>query len=334
MRRRLPGALRRRSLGAVTDIVTIDCGYMGFEAYAAAYLLVQGDEAAFIENNTHHAVPRLLDALAAAGLTPEQVRYIIITHVHLDHAGGTSTLAKACPNATVLAHPRAARHVIDPTKLVNSATSVYGEERFERLYGRITPVPEARVRSLEDEEAVSLNGRRLTFLHTRGHANHHFCVVDPQTGSLFSGDAFGLVYPALQDPGTFAVPSTSPTDFDAELARQSIRRVVECAPRRVFPTHYGEVRDIETVAAQLTRHLDRAEAIMLDAERSDLPDEALTDYCQLRLRDYFAGLLDRHGLGAVPEAWRLLETDIDLNAQGLAFAANKRRKKAREAAAG
>lgn len=315
------------------DIETIETGYMGRPKYAAAYLLTSGDKAAFVENNTNHAVPKLLEALSAKGYTPEQVEYVIITHVHLDHAGGTSALARACPNATVLAHPRAARHVIDPSKLVASASAVYGEDAFERLYGTIEPIPASRVRTLEDDETVDLGGRTLRFMHTRGHANHHFCVADETTRSLFTGDSFGVIYPALQGPGTFAVPSTSPTDFDPDLARDSIRRIVDWGAERLYPTHYGEVTDIETAAGQLIRHIDHSERIMLDAEASDLPDEALTAYCQGRLRDYFQGLLDQHGaLGRSPDVWDLLATDVDLNGQGLAWIANKRRRKAREAA--
>jgi len=315
-------------------ISTIDCHYLDRAEFAAAYLLVDGHEAAFIDNNTSRALPRLLDALAGAGLAPEQVRYLIITHVHLDHAGGTSALAQACPQATVLAHPRAARHVIDPTRLVASAKSVYGEDEFRRLYGEIEPVDEERVQIVEDGETVSLGQRELEFLHTRGHANHHFCVADASSGSVFTGDAFGLIYPRLQSTGCFAFPSTSPTDFDGELARAAVRRIAELSPDRVFPTHFGEVTDVAEAAAQLVRHLDFAEALMLEAEAADLPDERLEAYIEPRLRSYFAGLLDARGaLGGDPDSWDLLEMDIDLNTQGLAFVAAKRRRKAREALA-
>ncbi len=316
----------------MSRIVTIDCHYLDRPRFAAAYLVVDGDRAAFIDNNTNHAVPKLLAALSGAGLTPQQVEYIIITHVHLDHAGGTSALARACPNATVLAHPRAARHVIDPEKLVGSASAVYGEERFQALYGVIEPVAEARVRTLNDGETLSFGSRQFEFLHTRGHANHHFCIADDGSDSVFTGDAFGLIYPDLQREGTFAFPSTSPTDFDADLARQSIRRILERAPARVYPTHFGAVNDTAVAAGQLIRHLDFSEQLMLDAERSDLADEDLAAYAERRLRDYFAGLLDGMGsLGTDGGAWSLLAMDIDLNAQGIAFAANKRRRKAREA---
>lgn len=316
-------------------IITIDSHYLDIPRFAAAYLLIDGDRAAFIDNNTNRAVPRLLAALADAGLETSQVEYLIITHVHLDHAGGTSALAAACPDATVIAHPRAARHIIDPDKLVASATAVYGEAEFRRLYGTIEPVPEARVRTMEDEETLAFGDGELTFLHTRGHANHHFCIADGATGSIFTGDAFGLVYPALQAQGTFAYPSTSPTDFDGPRAREAVRRLRDYGAERLYPTHFGEVTDIDTAAGQLIRHLEFAEQLMQEAVESDLFDEALTGYAHGRLRDYMKGLLDGFGsLGEDPATWRLLEMDLDLNAQGIAFAANKQRRKAREAAAG
>lgn len=313
----------------MNDVTTIDCHYLDRPEFAAAYLLVEGDEAAFIDNNTNHAVPRMLAALETAGLRPEQVRYLIVTHVHLDHSGGTSALAKLCPQATVLAHPRAAPHIVDPGDLVASASAVYGAEEFKRLYGTIEPVAEDRVRILEDDEVLSWGRRRLTFLHTRGHANHHFCIADDRSGAVFTGDAFGLHYPALQTQGPFAFPSTSPTAFDAELARQAIRRLIDLAPSRLYPTHFGAVGDIENTAAQLIRHLDFAERLAADAQASDFSDEALEDYIKPRLEDFFAGLLNGHGaLAADPETWRLLALDIDLNAQGIAVAVRKYRKKA------
>jgi glyoxylase-like metal-dependent hydrolase (beta-lactamase superfamily II) len=311
---------------------TIDCNYLGRPRFAAAYLLVDGDEAAFIDNNTAYAVPALIDGLHENGLAAEQVRYLIVTHVHLDHAGGTSALLKACPNATVIAHPRAARHIIDPSKLVASATQVYGEDLFAQLYGVIEPVGAQRVREMDDEESLPLGERTLTFLHTRGHANHHFCIADDKSNAIFTGDAFGLHYPDLQGPGTFAYPSTSPTDFDAGLAREAIERLVSLSPDVIYPTHFGPVTDIAASADQLIRHLNFAERVYDDAFVSDLPDEALEGYIKPRLEDYFAGLFDQHGtLGASADAWELASLDIGLNSQGIAFAANKRRRKAREA---
>lgn len=318
---------------AMDEIVTIDCHYLDQPEFAAAYLLVDGDEAAFIDNNTNRAVPHLLAALADRGLRPDQVRYLIITHVHLDHAGATATLAGHCPNATVIAHPRAARHVIDPGKLVAGASEVYGESEFARLYGAIEPVHESRVRSMDDDATLDLGTRRLRFLHTRGHANHHFCIVDESSSSVFTGDAFGLHYPALQKSGTFAFPSTSPSDFDAPLARESIARLAELGMTRMFPTHFGEVTAIHEAAEQLVRQLDFAEELMLEAEESEVSDDKLQGYVEPRLRRYFGDLLAAENApGAHAWVWDLVDLDINLNAQGIAYAAAKRRRKARERA--
>jgi len=325
-------------LPSMTGIHTIDTHYLGRSRFAAAYLIVEGQgvkgkRAAFVDNNTNAAVPTLLASLDAHDLAPEDVEYLIITHVHLDHAGGTSRLARACPNATVVAHPRAAPHVIDPSKLVASASAVYGQDEFERLYGTIEPVAADRVRVMEDGESLNFGGRALRFLHTRGHANHHFCIADDASGAIFTGDAFGLLYPALQTEGTFAFPSTSPTDFEPDLAREAVRRLVDERPTCLYPTHFGAVTDIEPAAGQLLRHLDFAEALRDEAERSDRPDDELAAYCRSRLNDYFAGLLDGRGtLGTEPDTWSLIELDLDLNAQGIAFAANKRRRKQRSQA--
>ncbi|MEM7678058.1 MAG: MBL fold metallo-hydrolase [Myxococcota bacterium] len=310
------------------DTTTIDCEYLDRPQFAAAYLITDGKKAAFIDNCTSRNVPQMMTALQNRGLGPDAVEYVIITHVHLDHAGGTSALLQACPQATVVAHPRAARHVIDPSKLVSSASAVYGADEFKKLYGTIEPIPEGRVMAMEDNEVLSFGSGQLRFMHTRGHANHHFCILDESSQSLFTGDAFGLHYPRLQGPGQFVFPSTSPTDFDGPLARDSVQRIVNAKPQRVFPTHFGEVTAIETAGRQLLRHLEFHEAVMLDAEQSELADDALTTYCQIRLKDYFAGLFNQHGdLGMQSDIWSFVELDLNLNGQGLAFAANKRRRK-------
>ena len=300
---------------------TIDCNYV-LPQLAAAYLRVQGDEAAFIETNTSHAAPRLLEALAGAGLRPEQVRWVIVTHVHLDHAGGASALMKALPRATLLAHPRAARHLIDPSRLVASATQVYGADTFARLYGAIDPIDAARVRAMDDGAEVELGGERLQFFHTRGHANHHFIVVDRGASSVFTGDTFGLVYPHLQRAGRFAFPSTSPTEYDGAEARSSVDRVEKLGVDRAYLTHFGEVADLAEVGAQLRRWLERSDELVQQAA-SRAPGER-----EAFIRGHLAARMEeeaaRVGLTFTAEDRKLLELDLDLNAQGLAFVAGKK----------
>lgn len=303
-------------------LVTIDCDYLG-PGIAAAYLRIQGDEVAFVETNTNHAVPKLLAALANERLAPEQVRYIIVTHVHLDHAGGTSLLAKACPNATVLAHPRASRHLIDPSKLVASARVVYGAEKFDALYGTIEPIDASRVKSLDDGAEVPFGETHFRFIHTRGHANHHFIVHDPARRSVFTGDTFGLSYPRLQRAKPFVFPSTSPTDFDGPAAHASIDIVKNLGVDRAALTHFGEITDLETVAAQLHEWIDISSKLMEQANQGD-PAKA-----EETIRAGIVAAMDRAaeraGIVLDAEDRALLELDVGLNAQGLTYAASKTR---------
>ena len=308
---------------ATPRCLTIDCDYLAPQL-AAAYLRVQGDEAAFIETCTAKNVPALLAALAAEGLRPEQVRYVIVTHAHLDHAGGASALMAALPHATLLAHPRAARHLIDPSKLVASARAVYGAERFESLYGALSPIDAARVTSLDDGASVALGDATLTFFHTRGHANHHFVVHDPAHDAVFTGDAFGLVYPRLQRAGRFAYPSTSPTDFVAVEARAAIDRIVGLGTARACLTHFGEVTDVAAVGAQLREWIDVSEALMNEA--TALPAAEAEGHVKKALAARFEALANERGLVFDEGDRQLLAVDLDLNAQGLAWAASKLRK--------
>ncbi|WP_394839285.1 MBL fold metallo-hydrolase [Pendulispora rubella] len=291
--------------------------------FTACYLRTAGDECAFIEAHTAHALPKLLAALRAQGKKPEDVRWIIVTHAHLDHAAGASALVAVCPNAILLAHPRAARHLIDPEKLVQSATAVYGKERFRQLYGEVAPIPKERVRALEDGESVQLGDATLTVLHTSGHANHHFIVDDPKLETVYSGDTFGVIYPALQTHGLFAIPSTSPTNFDAAAAKISIDRVLSLGERYVCPTHFGPFENLSAIAAQLLRFVERAGAWVEEASRGDESLEQMTARLARAWQDAIA-----EEAPAFSEAEKKhLSLDVELNAQGLAFVANAQRAK-------
>jgi glyoxylase-like metal-dependent hydrolase (beta-lactamase superfamily II) len=308
----------------MTRLITIDADYIT-KGLACAYLRIESGEAAFIETATTHSTPQLLAALEREGLSPEDVRYVIVTHVHLDHAGGASALARACPHATVLAHPRAARHLINPAKLLASARAVYGDAVFESLYGEIEPIDASRVTALEDEAQVSLGTATLRFLHTRGHANHHFVVHDPSRDTAYTGDTFGLAYPRLQREGRFAYPSTSPTDFDRAAAHESIDRILALGTRTVCLTHFGEVDELPLMASQLHRWLEMSGSIM--EGMSSIEDAELEPTIRKELEREMNEALAARGL--VPDAndRQILEVDLTLNAQGLAHAVRQERTK-------
>ncbi len=312
-------------------IHTIDCEYTERAGVAAAYLVVEGDEAAFVETNTSLAVPRLLATLEQAGVGPEQVRYIVITHVHLDHAGGAGLLMRRCPNATLLAHPKAAVHVVDPARIIAGAKQVYGGERFADLYGEIVPVAEDRVRIMADGEQLRWGSRTWTFLHTRGHANHHFVLHDDVADAVFTGDAFGIHYPDAQVKGPFAFPSTTPTDFDPEAAHASLDRIVATGAARVFPTHFGQHTDLAGLAAQMHPMITAHAGIVAQADASGIEGEALDLFCLERVTALFDTELLARGLSDNAHVRSLVFFDVALNAQGLAFAVRKLRyKRSRE----
>ncbi len=305
-------------------LYTIDCEYL-LPEYAASYLVVEGGRAAFVENNTVHAVPKLLRTLEAAGLQRSDVDYVVITHVHLDHAGGTSSLMQACPNATLLAHPRAARHMKDPTKLVAGAKAVYGEERFRTLYGNLDPVPTDRVREMADGEILRWGNREWLFLHTRGHAKHHFCLWDSHLRGSFTGDSFGIFYPSLQKNGLFIFPSTSPTDFEAGEARKSIERMAALEGDRAFLTHFGTLSGLQAARAELLAWIDFSEGLVEEAVHSSLSDAELNGFCGKAVDARFRHEMEVRAL-MNPQSWELTRLDRELNASGLAHVAVQRRR--------
>ncbi len=306
------------------DVLTLDTHYAHRDDLAAAYLLTGGDEVAFVETNTALAVPRLLEALRRAGKRPEDVRYIAITHIHLDHAGGAGPLMQACPNATLLAHPLAATHAIDPSRIEAGARQVYGEA-FDALYGEIVPVPEGRVHALGDGETVMLGDRPLVAWHTAGHAKHHLVLHDPDADTVYTGDSFGLLYPSLQAHGPFVVPSTTPTDFDPEAAHASVDRIAGLGTRWLHPTHFGRHAMVPALADQLHRLIAAHAAVVDQADAAGLDGDALDGACVDAVTRLFDEALSRHGFAGDAEAASQLRFDAELNAQGLAFAVRKRR---------
>ncbi len=296
-------------------IHTLDTAFQR-DHFDAAYLLVENGRGAFIDCGTSHAVPRLLAAIEHAGLTVGAIDWLILTHVHLDHAGGAGALLQHLPNAKLLVHPRGAPHMIDPARLIAGATAVYGEAEMARSYGRIAPVPAERVVVAEDGHRLSLGGRELLCIDTPGHARHHLCVWDAASRSWFSGDTFGLSYRELDSTqGAFIVPTTSPVQFEPEALHASIERLVQHAPTAMYLTHYGRVENVPKLAADLHVQIDAMTAIARacdgGADRHRAVVAALGELYLERARAHGCRLDDAGVL-------RVLALDIELNAQGLA----------------
>jgi glyoxylase-like metal-dependent hydrolase (beta-lactamase superfamily II) len=295
-------------------ITAIDADYVRPGA-AASHLVVDEGRAAFVDTGTTLSLPNLLGALELKDIDPADVDWVLTTHVHLDHAGGAGALMQVLPNARCAVHPRGARHLAEPSKLIAGSIAVYGEERFRQLYGEIIPIDEARMLVPEDGERVMLGSRSLELIHTPGHALHHYCVVDNEHGRIFSGDTFGLSYRDFDVDGReFILPTTTPVHFDPEALCLSVDRLMGYGPEAIYLTHYSEVRDLERLAGEMK---ERVRALAdLGRRFAAAPDRA----GKLRNGMYamMSRWLDEHGFPAGDkERHRLLDDDIELNCQGI-----------------
>ncbi len=295
-------------------VYVIDTGFVR-PRFDASHLIVENGRAAFVDTGTNHAVPRLLQALEALGLARDAVDYVIATHVHLDHAGGAGALLQHLPNAKLVVHPSGTRHLVDPSRLMASARSVYGAAEVARSYGELVAVPTQRVIQTEDGTVLELAGRALRFIHTPGHARHHHCIWDQRSRGMFTGDTLGVAYPELTHAaGAWLIPATPPTQFDPPALRGSVQRVLAFEPQRLYLTHYGEVSAVPKLGATFLARLDQivilGESLRAHPDRPGALQHGLAGLYRDWLRQH-RGPLDEAA------AMELLATDIELNAQGM-----------------
>lgn len=296
-------------------ITTIDTG-LKRPGLVASHLLVEGGRAAFVDVGVTPRMESLLSALQQLQIEPQQVDYVIVTHVHLDHAGAAGALLRELPNARLVVHPRGARHMVDPSRLIAGATAVYGEEGMRASIGEIVPVPSERVIEAPDETCISLNGRELLCVDTPGHARHHLCVVDRASQGIFTGDTFGLSYREFDTAaGPFIFPTTTPVQFDPDALHGSIDRLLQYRPQRLFLTHFGCVEQPQALAAALHLHIDRFVAIANAVTGSGAQR---TQQLMEMLGAWLYESVKAHGVTLAEEqVYALLQMDLELNAQGL-----------------
>jgi glyoxylase-like metal-dependent hydrolase (beta-lactamase superfamily II) len=295
-------------------ITAVDTEYL-HPGHAAAHIVQHGGRAAIVDVGTNDSVPYLLAGLEVLGIPRESVDYLLLTHVHLDHAGGAGLLMRELPRATAVLHPRGAPHLIDPAKLIVGARAVYGAERYRRLYGEIVPLAAERVRTTRDGDTVSLAGRQLEILHTPGHALHHQVFVDRAHACIFSGDTFGLSYRELDSArGAFIVPTTTPTQFDPQQAIASVDRLLSYSPEAMYLMHFSRVTDVARLAESLKAQiLDLARIAEQSAAAAD-PAAAI----RAGLSALWRELALRHGCPLTPEGvLAVLAGDLELNTLGL-----------------
>lgn len=296
-------------------IVAVDSVYER-RMQTAIHLIVEGGRAAVVDTGTAHAVPRVLAALESVGVAPWHVDYVILTHVHLDHAGGAGQLMARLPNACLTVHPRGARHVVDPSRLMAATVAIYGEEATRSTYGEVLPVAQDRVVETTEGARLRLAGRELQFLDSPGHARHHVVVRDSLTGHFFAGDTFGFSYRELDVDGRqFSFPTTSPSQFDPWALHSSIDRMLAYRPSALYVTHFGRVCDLGRLASDLHRLIDAHAELGERLRRSGAERPAL-------LREGIMALVlaERARQGWRLPSEKVLEVfalDIELNAQGL-----------------
>jgi glyoxylase-like metal-dependent hydrolase (beta-lactamase superfamily II) len=283
---------------------------------AAIHLIVEAGHAVIVDTGTNHSTPRLLAELADLGIAAEAVDYVIVTHVHLDHAGAAGALLQACPNARLVVHPKGARHMIDPAKLIQGSMAVYGKAAFNELYGAILPCPAERVIEAEDGHELDFRGRRLHFIDTPGHARHHFCIHDPLSRGIFTGDTFGISYRDFDVDGRpFIFPTSTPVQFEPDALHASVDRIMSLKPAAAFLTHFGKVTGLERLAADLHQLIDAYVDLTRAAPGTG---EARHAWLKEAIAGLFLERLRAHGCTLDEAQVRaLLVNDLELNAQGL-----------------
>lgn len=304
------------------NIIDYDFGITAIDAQyhrsgrAAIHLIVEKGVAALIDTGTQFSVSGVMQVLQNKQLAPEKIAYVFLTHIHLDHAGGASEFMRLLPNAKLVVHPRGAKYMINPAKLIAGVMAVYGEAEFKRLYGEIFPIDENRVIEAPDGTYIDLNGRPLLLLDTPGHARHHNCIFDKRSQSFFTGDTFGVSYRELDVDGLeFVFPTTTPVQFDPDAAHASLNRIMSYQPQYAFLTHYSRIGHLPHHATQMHDLLDEFVNIAAQAANKTAGRHA---FIVQAIKNLLCQRLAIHGCTWSPtEIFDLLHVDIELNAMGL-----------------
>ncbi len=302
---------------AADNVLGIDLYEEGRPGRSSAYL-IQCREPVLVETGSARSHDALLTGLAELDMRPEDIRHIIVTHVHLDHAGGVGQMMEVAPEAILHCHPRAARHMIDPSRLISGAKAVYGDQ-MESMFGSLKPVPQERVAIQTDETVLDTGDRELIFYDTPGHAKHHCCVVDSMSRGIFSGDTVGIRYTRVYTGWDFeyGFPTTTPSDFDPDVMLDTLDRLWNLNLSRVYHTHFGV-----TEPAQLAFDFSRRGVEAIKNFLPQLSTESSLEQVEATLRGAIANDLRKQGRPPVDVS--ALGFDVALNSQGILVYLQKR----------
>jgi glyoxylase-like metal-dependent hydrolase (beta-lactamase superfamily II) len=293
-------------------ITAIDTFYGGRERYTAAYLL-EADRPTLVETGPTTSVEPVAAGLERLGVGSDDLANIVVTHIHLDHAGGVGRLRERFPRATVFVHERGAPHLADPTRLVASATRLYGEAQIRSLFGNVDAVPAERLRALDDGDRIDLGGRELAVDFTPGHASHQVALTDSATGAVFTGDALGVHVPDLP----VLRPATPPPDVDVEAAVASIERIRARARSVLLFAHFGPIADVDRICDLATLRIRSwADAVHETLATTDDVDQVVARLEVEARRDIMTGAESPLDLDVLEERLRLLSS-VRMNALGL-----------------
>lgn len=253
-------------------ITYADLMFLGQPRVIAAAVLQNAGGAALVDPGPSTCLDTLRSSLREQGIAPADLRTILLTHIHLDHAGATGTLVRENPDIRVVVHERGAPHLVDPDKLLTSAARLYGDD-MDRLWGEFLPVPEGNLHVLAGGERLAVGDRELEVAYTPGHASHHVCFLDRSSGVAFVGDTAGV----RVGPERFALPPTPPPDIDLDAWKTSIRQIEAWQADTLFITHFGPHEDAADQLASLTEHLDGLAATARAVIEGDAPAEERTE---------------------------------------------------------
>jgi glyoxylase-like metal-dependent hydrolase (beta-lactamase superfamily II) len=288
-----PGSLPPGITGLGHDVFQIDTRMAGYEGITAGYL-IRGDRPCLVETGTAPSAPVVRDALADLGVGPQDLATVVVTHIHLDHAGGVGDIARMFPAARIVVHVRGARHLADPSRLMASARMVYGDS-LGTLFGELAPTPAERIQAVEETGTIDLGGgRRLDSHYSPGHARHHVGLLDSVSGDLYVGDAAGIYLPETGDVRA----ATPPPDFDLGTALASVGMFASLRPARLLFSHYGPVSAVQDTLERSAEEIRVWVEETRKAHAAGLDLDHAVAMVRQRTRDRYAALRSSGGEAA------------------------------------